>query len=165
MMLKHHHLNLIRFDQISFGATSDKFSDKELYPSFMRTVPTDKWQVEAMVELLGQFGWNWVAVVASEDEYGRQGQRQFSSLASERNICVAYEGLIPIYSDPVATIKDILGNIKNTNVGVVVLFSLAQPAVKFFNEVSVGEGNRGMIGKKKCCLEKSFKEAKIRAFH
>ncbi|XP_041945159.1 taste receptor type 1 member 3 [Alosa sapidissima] len=128
-------LGFFLMPQISYGSTSDKFSDKQLYPSFMRTVPTDKWQVVAMVELLKVFGWNWVAVVASEDEYGRQGQRQFSALASKENICVAYEGLIPIYSDPVPTIKDILESVNETKVGVVVLFSLAQPAAKFFKEV------------------------------
>ncbi|XP_031422953.1 taste receptor type 1 member 3 [Clupea harengus] len=128
-------LGFFLIPQISFGATSDKFSDKQLYPSFMRTVPTDKWQVEALVDLLKEFKWNWVAVVASEDEYGRQGQRQFSALASERRICVAYEGLIPIYRDPVPTIREILEHIKETRVGVVVLFSLPQPATEFFTEV------------------------------
>ncbi|XP_063072738.1 taste receptor type 1 member 3-like [Engraulis encrasicolus] len=128
-------LGFFLIPQISYGATSDKFSDKDLYPSFMRTVPTDKWQVEAIVELLKLFGWNWVAVVASEDEYGRQGQRQFSSLAGNEGICVAYEGLIPIYSDPLPTIKNILQHINTTSTGVVVLFSLSQPALTFFKEV------------------------------
>ncbi|XP_062400348.1 taste receptor type 1 member 3 [Sardina pilchardus] len=128
-------LGFFLMPQISYGSTSDKFSDKQLYPSFMRTVPTDKWQVAAMVELLKRFQWNWVAVVASEDEYGRQGQRQFSALASKEGICVAYEGLIPIYSDPVHTIRDILQSVTETKVGVVVLFSLAQPAAMFFQEV------------------------------
>ena len=108
----------------------------------MRTVPTDKWQVEALVDLLKEFKWNWVAVVASEDEYGRQGQRQFSALASERRICVAYEGLIPIYRDPVPTIREILEHIKETRVGVVVLFSLPQPATEFFTEVSLRVSDR-----------------------
>ncbi|KAL2090797.1 hypothetical protein ACEWY4_013060 [Coilia grayii] len=128
-------LGFFLIPQISFSATSDKFSDKGLYPSFMRTVPTDRLQVEAIVELLKEFGWNWVAVVASEDEYGRQGQRQFSALAGEKGICVAYEGLIPIYSNPGPTIRNILHRINSKSVGVVVLFALPEPAVKFFIEV------------------------------
>ncbi|XP_030634149.1 LOW QUALITY PROTEIN: taste receptor type 1 member 3 [Chanos chanos] len=121
--------------QISYGATSERFSDKSLYPSFMRTVPSDRWQVEAMVQLLKEFHWNWVAVVGSEDEYGRKGQQQFSSVAGERSICVAYEGVIPIYSDPVPVVTEILQNIVMTKVGVVVVFALAEPAKVFFTEV------------------------------
>uniref|UniRef100_A0AAY4CUY2 Taste receptor type 1 member 3 n=1 Tax=Denticeps clupeoides TaxID=299321 RepID=A0AAY4CUY2_9TELE len=120
---------------VSYGATSDTFSDKNLYPSFMRTVPSDRLQAEGMVRLLKEFNWNWVAVIASEDEYGTQGQQQFSSMAADQSICVAYEGLIPIYTDPIPAIRDIIEHIRGTNVGVVVLFALTQSATAFFTEV------------------------------
>ncbi|KAM9535019.1 taste receptor type 1 member 3 isoform 1-T1 [Salvelinus alpinus] len=128
-------LGFFLMPQISYSATSDKFSDKSLYPSFLRTVPSDKRQVEAMVRLMNRFQWNWVAVVGSEDEYGRQGQRQFSTLAAESSICVAYEGLIPIYSDPQPVVREMLDRITESKVGVVVVFSLSQPARAFFTEV------------------------------
>lgn len=107
-----------------------------MYPSFLRTVPSDKRQVEAMVYLLNRFQWNWAAVVGSEDEYGRQGQRQFSTLAAKSSICVGYEGLIPMYRDPQPVVREILDRIAEAKVGVVVVFSLAQPARAFFTEVS-----------------------------
>ncbi|XP_051769379.1 taste receptor type 1 member 3 isoform X1 [Ctenopharyngodon idella] len=120
---------------ISYGATSDMFSDKETFPSFMRTVPSDRWQVAAMVQLLKEFGWNWVSIVGSDDEYGQKGQQQFSSMANEESICVAYQGLIPVYSDPEPAIKEILSRIVDAKVGVVVVFSLPKPARDFFIEV------------------------------
>lgn len=122
--------------QISYGATSDKFSDKRLYPSFFRTVPSDKWQVEAIVHLLKKFNWNWVAVVGSEEEYGQQGVQEFSKVASNNSVCVAYQGLIPVYTDPAPVIETIIDNINATKVGVVVVFSLVDPASVFFKEVS-----------------------------
>ncbi|XP_029908005.1 taste receptor type 1 member 3 [Myripristis murdjan] len=128
-------LGFFLMPQISYGATSDKFSDKLLYPSFLRTAPSDKWQAEAMVRLLREFNWNWVAVVGSEDEYGQEGQREFSKIAAKMSICVAYEGLIPIYRNATPAVKAILDNINATKVGVVVIFSLAEPAVAFFKEV------------------------------
>ncbi|XP_076607442.1 taste receptor type 1 member 3 [Chaetodon auriga] len=121
--------------QISFGATSDKFSDKFLYPSFFRTVPSDKWQVEVIVLLLLKFQWNWVVVVGSEEEYGQRGVQEFSKLAENKSVCVAYQGLIPVYSDPEPVIKTIIDNIIDTNVGVVVVFSLPEQAEIFFKEV------------------------------
>ncbi|XP_051957904.1 taste receptor type 1 member 3 [Xyrauchen texanus] len=120
---------------ISYGATSDVFSDKESYPSFMRTVASDRWQVIAMVQLLKEFRWNWVAVVGSDDEYGQKGQQQFSSMANEASICVAYQALIPVYNDPKPVLRDILDHIDDAKVGVVVVFSVPNLAKEFFIEV------------------------------
>ncbi|KAG7244746.1 hypothetical protein INR49_029765, partial [Caranx melampygus] len=117
-------LGFFLMPQISYGATSDKFSDKDKYPSFFRTVPSDKWQIDVMALLLKEFNWNWVAVVGSEEEYGQQGVKQFSKLAENMSICVAYEGMIPVYSDPEPAVKTIVNNIIATKVGVVVVFSL-----------------------------------------
>ncbi|KAK7915879.1 hypothetical protein WMY93_011640 [Mugilogobius chulae] len=127
-------LGFFLMPQISYGATSDKFSDKTTYPSFFRTVPSDKWQVEVMVLLIQEFGWNWVAVIGSEEEYGQMGVQEFSKLAEKSSLCVAYQALIPVYTDPGPTIEIIISNIKTTNVSVIVVFSLVEPAVAFFKE-------------------------------
>ncbi|XP_053172402.1 taste receptor type 1 member 3 [Scomber japonicus] len=121
--------------QISFGATSDKFSDKLLYPSFLRTVPSDKYQVEAIMLLLKEFHWKWVAMVGSEEEYGKQGVQEFSKIAQNMSICVAYQGLIPVYTDPEPVVKTIAEKIKVANVGVVVVFAIPQSAEIFFKEI------------------------------
>ncbi|XP_067443061.1 taste receptor type 1 member 3 [Thunnus thynnus] len=128
-------LGFFLIPQISFGATSDKFSDKLLYPSFFRTVPSDKYQVKAMALLLKEFQWNWVAVVGSEEEFGQHGVQEFSKIAQNMSICVAYQGLIPVYTDPEPVVKTIIDNINKTKVGAVVVFSLPEPAVVFFKEV------------------------------
>ncbi|KPP73540.1 hypothetical protein Z043_107364 [Scleropages formosus] len=128
-------LGFFMMPQVSYGATSDTFSDKVQYPSFLRTVPSDQWQAAAIVDLLKKFSWNWVAVVGSEDEYGKQGQAEVSSLAADNSICVAYEGLIPVYSDPMPVVLDILDGIYNAKVGVVVVFALPNPSQIFFSQV------------------------------
>ncbi|XP_008287970.1 taste receptor type 1 member 3 [Stegastes partitus] len=128
-------LGFFLMPQISYGATSDKFTDHLLYPSFFRTVPTDKWQVDVMALLMKEFDWNWVAVVGSEEEYGQQGVQQFSKVAEKMSVCVAYQGLIPVYTDPEPAVKTIISNIIATNVGVVVVFSLPEQAEVFFKEV------------------------------
>ncbi|KAM8916512.1 LOW QUALITY PROTEIN: taste receptor type 1 member 3, partial [Spinachia spinachia] len=128
-------LGFFLMPQVSFGATSDQFSNKLLYPSFFRTVPSDKWQVEAMMLLLKRFKWNWVAVVGSEEEYGKAGVQEFSKLAENTSVCVAYQGLIPVYTDPKSAIDTIINNINATNVSVVVVFSIGDPAEVFFKEV------------------------------
>nr|XP_029132241.1 taste receptor type 1 member 3 [Labrus bergylta] len=128
-------LGFFLMPQISFGATSDKLSNKLLYPSFFRTVPSDKLQVEVIVLLLNEFKWNWVAIVGTEEAYGQGGVQEFSKTAANKSVCVAYQGLIPVYSDPEAMVKTIIDNIIATNVRVVVLFALPEQALIFFKEV------------------------------
>ncbi|KAL3058845.1 hypothetical protein OYC64_010896 [Pagothenia borchgrevinki] len=128
-------LGFFLMPQVSFGATSDKFSDKLLYPSFFRTVPSDKWQVKVIALLLKEFGWNWVAVVGSNEEYGQRGVQEFSEITENMSVCVAYQGLIPMYTDSGPAITTIIDNIEATNVGVVVVFALAEPTAIFFKEV------------------------------
>ncbi|KAJ0068902.1 hypothetical protein NL108_014010 [Boleophthalmus pectinirostris] len=128
-------LGFFLMPQISYRATSDQFSDKTLYPSFFRTVPSDKWQVEVMVLLIQEFGWNWVAVIGSEEAYGQMGVQEFSKMAEKSSLCLAYQALIPVYTDPGPTIEIIISNIKASKVSVIVVFSLPEPAAAFFREV------------------------------
>ncbi|NWI59234.1 TS1R3 protein, partial [Calyptomena viridis] len=117
--------------QVSYAASSEKLSNTELYPSFYRTVPSDKNLVEAVVLLLNRFGWNWIATIASDDEYGQGAQALFLSIAANNNICIAFEGVIPTdLSEPnVQTqLEDTVNLIKKTKVNTVVLFSLGMPA-------------------------------------
>lgn len=94
-----------------------------------------------MVLLLLNFKWNWVAVVGSEEEYGQQGVQEFSRIAANKSVCVAYQGLIPAYTDPEPVVKTIIDNIIATNVRVVVVFSLPSQAEVFFKEVSEEPSN------------------------
>uniref|UniRef100_A0AAV2M3K2 Taste receptor type 1 member 3 n=2 Tax=Knipowitschia caucasica TaxID=637954 RepID=A0AAV2M3K2_KNICA len=128
-------LGFFLMPQISHRATSDQFSDKSLYPSFFRTVPSDKWLVEVTVLLIKEFEWNWVAVVGSEEEYGQRGVQEFSKLAEKSKLCVAYQALIPVYTDPAPAIEVIINNIKASNVSVIVVFSLSEPTAALFREV------------------------------
>ncbi|XP_030586117.1 taste receptor type 1 member 3-like [Archocentrus centrarchus] len=128
-------LGFFLMPQVSYGATSDKFSDNLLYPSFFRTVPSDKWQVDAIIKLIQEFGWNWVAIVGSDEEYGQQGVQMLTKSAENMSICVAYQGLIPVYGDSSLAVKTIISNIQETKVKVVVVFTLSEPAVAFFKEV------------------------------
>ncbi|XP_074158676.1 taste receptor type 1 member 3 [Sminthopsis crassicaudata] len=118
--------------QVSYGASTDRLSNRETFPSFFRTIPSDRVQLEAIVELLNLFGWNWVAALGSDDEYGRQGLNIFSSLANNRSICVAHEGILPLSKaqnlQDLGKVGNILGQINQSAVQVVVLFSTATAA-------------------------------------
>ncbi|XP_004705553.1 taste receptor type 1 member 3 [Echinops telfairi] len=122
--------------QVSYGASTDRLSTRETFPSFFRTVPSDRVQLKAVVELLMFFKWNWVAAVGSDDEYGRQGLSIFSSLASTHGICIAHEGLVPLpraHSTRLGQVEKLLRAVNQSNVQVVVLFASARAALSLFN--------------------------------
>ncbi|XP_036738587.2 taste receptor type 1 member 3 isoform X5 [Manis pentadactyla] len=122
--------------QVSYGASTDRLSNRELFPSFFRTVPSDRVQAVAIVELLQALSWNWVAAVGSDDEYGRQGLSLFSSLATSRGICIAHEGLVPRLgagSQQLGAVAGVLQQVNRSSVQVVVLFSSARAAHTLFS--------------------------------
>ncbi|XP_056398797.1 taste receptor type 1 member 1 isoform X2 [Hyla sarda] len=120
--------------QISYSASNELLSRKLLYPSFFRTIPSDKLQVEVILNLLQRFNWTWIAIVGSDDVYGRQGLQDLYSLATSKGICVAYQGLIPYSTDRTST-KKMVANIVQVRVRVTVVFSAYFNARIFFEEV------------------------------
>lgn len=47
-------------------------SSRERYPYFLRTIPSDVNQAQAMVEIVRMLNWTYVSVVYEESSYGIQ---------------------------------------------------------------------------------------------
>ncbi|OWA55105.1 putative Metabotropic glutamate receptor 3 [Hypsibius exemplaris] len=60
-----------------------------------RTVPSDKYQAKAIVDILLRFNWTYVSYVASAGEYGQTGIEIFLREARAKNICIATAKQIP----------------------------------------------------------------------
>uniref|UniRef100_A0A8C5TJR2 Taste receptor type 1 member 3 n=1 Tax=Malurus cyaneus samueli TaxID=2593467 RepID=A0A8C5TJR2_9PASS len=104
--------------QVSYGASSESLSNTELYPSFYRTVPSDK-----------NLARPWCS--SSTSSYGRGAQALFLSMVGNDNICVAFEGLVPTeLAQPGARqqLDDTVRLINSTKVNVIVLFAYNLPA-------------------------------------
>ncbi|KAG2463177.1 V2R1 protein, partial [Polypterus senegalus] len=79
---------------ISHGASCACLSDKKLFPSFLRTIPSDFYQSRALVELVKYFGWTWVGAIRSDDDYGNYGMAMFLQIAREKGVCIEYSEAI-----------------------------------------------------------------------
>jgi ABC-type branched-subunit amino acid transport system substrate-binding protein len=55
--------------QVSPASTADLFSDKNQYPTFLRTVPPDKFQGSALAAFVVNSGWRRVCLINYLDEY------------------------------------------------------------------------------------------------
>ncbi|XP_042199720.1 taste receptor type 1 member 1 [Callorhinchus milii] len=80
---------------ISYAASGEVLGNRIRFPSFFRTIPNDIKQAEAMALLIQEFGWNWIAAVGSDNEYGRQGINKVVELVTGAGTCVAYQAIIP----------------------------------------------------------------------
>ncbi|XP_070198220.1 uncharacterized protein [Littorina saxatilis] len=83
-----------RVTQISGSATGADLSDKNVYSNFFRVIPPDSTQVQVLLKLLQQLGWNYFSIVYDNDAYGREAAQQLRDLASQRDLCVpSFESL------------------------------------------------------------------------
>lgn len=58
--------------KVSFFSTSSELSNKDRYPFFVRTIPSDKNQAEAMVAMVQRLKWTYVSIVYEESSYGEK---------------------------------------------------------------------------------------------
>uniref|UniRef100_A0A8D0ALD3 Extracellular calcium-sensing receptor-like n=1 Tax=Sander lucioperca TaxID=283035 RepID=A0A8D0ALD3_SANLU len=129
-------LGLYRMPIISYFATCSCLSDRKRFPSFFRTIPSDAFQVRAMIQILKHFGWTWVGLLVSDDDYGRHVARSFQSdLAQSGEGCLAYLEVLPWDSDPNELMR-IVHLIKISTARVVIVFAHEIHMIQLMEEVA-----------------------------
>ncbi|XP_075127381.1 vomeronasal type-2 receptor 26-like [Leptodactylus fuscus] len=83
-------LNVYGYSQISYGATDSILTNKNKYPSFFQTLPSDHTQSLAIVKLLRYFGWTWIGVVASDDDGGHAQSEELKKQTKVHDICIEF---------------------------------------------------------------------------
>ncbi|XP_030918196.1 taste receptor type 1 member 1 [Geospiza fortis] len=138
-------LSLFLLPEISYEASTELLSLKQLYPSFLRTIPSDKQQVKAIFLLLQHFGWTWVVLLGSDDTYGRAGLDALQELLTASNVCVAYRGTLPANSDASnPELHNLVRILTDVKVNVTVVFSTRGRVLPFF-EVAVQRNITDMV--------------------
>jgi ABC-type branched-subunit amino acid transport system substrate-binding protein len=87
-VLQSHLLSFFHIPQISAYATTDVLSVKDRHPYFLRTVPPDKWQIIALVELIRHFNWTYISAVRQMGSYG-DGIEQVKEMVEAHRVCFA----------------------------------------------------------------------------
>ncbi|XP_031754152.1 extracellular calcium-sensing receptor [Xenopus tropicalis] len=89
-ILMAHILGLYRYPQISYFATNPKLSDRNLFPSFFRTIPSDEYQMRGLAQLVRYFDWSWVGLLANDNDYGQYGLQMVKQEIMNGGACVAF---------------------------------------------------------------------------
>uniref|UniRef100_A0A8C1D3T8 G-protein coupled receptors family 3 profile domain-containing protein n=2 Tax=Cyprinus carpio TaxID=7962 RepID=A0A8C1D3T8_CYPCA len=111
---------------VNYGATSYALSNKLQYPSFVRTIPSNKDLIEMIIHIIRWFGWNWVAFLGSQDDYSTDGLKLFNKYINNTGICLAYQEGLSLNANYSLTLK----KIDKLKINVIVVFALPQYASK-----------------------------------
>ncbi|XP_040902387.1 extracellular calcium-sensing receptor-like [Toxotes jaculatrix] len=128
-------LGLYRVPMVSYFATCSCLSDRQRFPSFFRTIPSDAFQVSAMIQILKRFGWTWAGLLISDDDYGLHAARSFKSdLGPSGGGCLAYTEVLPSGDNP-AELRRIVDVMKKSTARVVVVFAHESHMIDLMEEV------------------------------
>ncbi|KAJ1080411.1 hypothetical protein NDU88_000618 [Pleurodeles waltl] len=120
--------------EISYFATSPLLSNRRLFPSFFRTIPSDDFQSSGLAQLLIHFGWTWVGLLAEESDYGQQGIQILKQELHLAGACVAFsENIVLSRADRNAF--HIVQVIKKSTASAIVIFSLDSEMVPIIEEI------------------------------
>ncbi|KAM4628227.1 extracellular calcium-sensing receptor-like [Polymixia lowei] len=128
-------LGLYRVPMVSYFATCSCLSDRQQFPSFFRTIPSDAFQVSAMLQILKRFGWTWAGLLISDDDYGRHAARSFQTdMAQSGGGCLAYLEVLPWGNDP-AELQRIVNMIRKSTARVIIVFAHESHMIHLMEEV------------------------------
>ncbi|KAI7802276.1 putative extracellular calcium-sensing receptor [Triplophysa rosa] len=127
-------LGLFRVPMVSHYATCSCLSDRKKYPSFFRTIPSDAFQVRAMMQILRHFGWTWVGLLYSDDDYGIYAAQSLHQEMQLFGGCVAFSEMLP-HDNNRRDILRIVEVIQASTAKVVVVFSTSSYLMPLMDEV------------------------------
>ncbi|KAM9359510.1 extracellular calcium-sensing receptor-like [Symphorus nematophorus] len=113
-------LSPLSIPQISHLSTCACLSNKRLYPTFFRTVPSDRFQIIGLVQLMKYFDWRWVGIIYSEGLYSEKGTAEFTKEAKKEGICVEYR--LPHSKTSTTKLNAIVETLRESSSKVVLLF-------------------------------------------
>ncbi|XP_031152319.1 extracellular calcium-sensing receptor-like [Sander lucioperca] len=127
--------SLYRVPLVSYFATCSCLSDRQKFPSFFRTIPSDAFQVRAMIQILSHFGWTWTGLLVSGDDYGLHAARSFQSdLVQAGGGCLAYLEVLPWGNDQVE-LRRIVDVMRKSTARVVIVFAHESHMINLMEEV------------------------------
>ncbi|XP_068129492.1 extracellular calcium-sensing receptor-like [Hyperolius riggenbachi] len=127
-------LGVLKYPQVSPLSSSSFLSNRQMLPTFFRTIASDRFQSKGMAELVLHFGWTWVGLLAQDNDYGQLGIQPIKQEIIKAGGCVAFTEYI-VMSKPDRNAPHIVKTIKESSVTVIVAFSVDIHMIPIMNEM------------------------------
>ncbi|XP_073485000.1 extracellular calcium-sensing receptor-like [Aquarana catesbeiana] len=115
-------LGTYHYPQVSYFSSINILSNKQEFPSFFRTIPSDTFQTTALAAMVKHFGWTWVGTLAEDNDYGHLGVQLFTEQIVRLGVCIAFSEIIPLaYSK--TKYEQIASTIKRSSAKVIIVVS------------------------------------------
>lgn len=88
-------LGVYNIPLVSSIASTPLLSKKTDFPSTFRSIPSDEFQVEAMISVIKYFNWTYIFTVGANDDYGKLALSHLRTRSSEEGICITGDVYIP----------------------------------------------------------------------
>ncbi|XP_076002447.1 extracellular calcium-sensing receptor-like [Genypterus blacodes] len=107
---------------VSYFASCSCLSDQRQFHTFMRTMPSDVFQIRALARMVSYFGWTWVGIIGMESDYARFAIQLFLQESVQYGVCAAYTHFYPAVVNQHA-LDEILDVIQVATAKVIINFS------------------------------------------
>ena len=118
---------------VSYAASSPDLDDRLNFPYFLRSVPSDVEQAQAMVSVIKEMKWEYVSLLYVDNNYGTKGKKAFIDIATEAGICVTQPPLALSQVRKENEDNDVLTLLRNQKPEVVVLFVIEERVAEFLH--------------------------------
>ncbi|XP_014353599.2 extracellular calcium-sensing receptor-like [Latimeria chalumnae] len=127
-------LGLYHIPQISYASSIGLLSDKQEFPSFLRTIPSDNFLSVGLARLVMHFGWKWVGLLADNSEYGQQGIQIVKQEIMQTGGCIAFsETLVSVSSANINS--HVIEVIQSSSANVIVVFAISTTLIPYMDEL------------------------------
>ncbi|XP_068129488.1 extracellular calcium-sensing receptor-like [Hyperolius riggenbachi] len=127
-------LGVLRYPQVSILSSVALLSDRWKFPSFFRTIASDKFQTLGLAKLVLHFGWTWVGLLATDNDYGENGIHPIRQEIIKAGGCVAFTESIRV-SLADRNAPRIVKTIKESTATVIIAFATINDMVPIMNEM------------------------------
>ncbi|XP_008803655.1 glutamate receptor 3.5-like isoform X1 [Phoenix dactylifera] len=93
-----HVVNELHVPLLSFAATDPTLASQQ-YPFFLRTIQNDYFQMNAIADMIGYYGWREVVAIFVDDDYGRGGITALGDALAMKRSKIAYKAAFPPNAD------------------------------------------------------------------
>ncbi|KAF7235375.1 Vomeronasal type-2 receptor 26 [Varanus komodoensis] len=83
-------LGIYKVPQLGYGVFHMVPGGGNVFPSFIRIDPSDRHQYVGLVQLLLHFHWNWIGLIAHNDDMGETFIQTLAPMLRQKDICVAF---------------------------------------------------------------------------